>query len=141
NVTGSGPTWLFDIDTLTKTMNYQPITIGNQSNPSAGVQKQFDAEKVGEENVQQYVLFPVWSSDFEEFSDNSTNEVNAADSQVPVVGQISTNNTHTFSAAGPSNADEEVNVYQPLRFEDPDHPEKVYKVVKELYGLHQAPRA
>nr|GEV86243.1 ribonuclease H-like domain-containing protein [Tanacetum cinerariifolium] len=27
------------------------------------------------------------------------------------------------------------------RVEDPDHPEKVYKVVKALYGLHQAPRA
>nr|GEV49168.1 ribonuclease H-like domain-containing protein [Tanacetum cinerariifolium] len=35
---------------------------GNQSNPIAGVQEQFDAEKTGEENVQQYVLFPVWSS-------------------------------------------------------------------------------
>nr|GEX89450.1 uncharacterized mitochondrial protein AtMg00810-like [Tanacetum cinerariifolium] len=36
NVAGSGPTWLFDIDTLTKTLNYQPVTAGNQSNPSAG---------------------------------------------------------------------------------------------------------
>nr|GEU33544.1 hypothetical protein [Tanacetum cinerariifolium] len=62
NVAGSGPTWLFDIDTLTKTMNYQPVTAGNQSNPSVGVQEQFDAEKAGEENVQQYVLFPIWSS-------------------------------------------------------------------------------
>nr|GEV78773.1 hypothetical protein [Tanacetum cinerariifolium] len=26
-------------------------------------------------------------------------------------------------------------------FEDPDYPNKVYKVVKALYGLHQAPRA
>nr|GEX30470.1 putative ribonuclease H-like domain-containing protein [Tanacetum cinerariifolium] len=26
-------------------------------------------------------------------------------------------------------------------FEDPDHPDKVYKVAKALYGLHQAPRA
>ncbi|GJW82415.1 retrovirus-related pol polyprotein from transposon TNT 1-94 [Tanacetum coccineum] len=26
-------------------------------------------------------------------------------------------------------------------FMDPDHPDKVYKVVKALYGLHQAPRA
>nr|GFB76424.1 putative ribonuclease H-like domain-containing protein [Tanacetum cinerariifolium] len=26
-------------------------------------------------------------------------------------------------------------------FEDPEHPDKVYKVVKALYGLHQAPRA
>nr|GFB76339.1 hypothetical protein [Tanacetum cinerariifolium] len=60
----SGPTWLFDIDTLTKTMNYQPVTAGNQSNPSAGVQEQFDAEKAKEDCVQQYVLFPVWSSGF-----------------------------------------------------------------------------
>nr|GEV45205.1 hypothetical protein [Tanacetum cinerariifolium] len=37
--------------------------------------------------------------------------------------------------------EEKVYVYQPLGFEDPDHPEKVYKVVKALYGLHQAPRA
>nr|GFC21061.1 hypothetical protein [Tanacetum cinerariifolium] len=28
-----------------------------------------------------------------------------------------------------------------IRFEDPDYPDKVYKVVKALYGLHQAPRA
>nr|GEX36107.1 putative ribonuclease H-like domain-containing protein [Tanacetum cinerariifolium] len=167
---GSHPTWLFDIDTLTKTMNYQPVTAGNQSNPSAGVQEQFDAEKAGEDNVLQYVLFPVWSSgsknpkntdddafggkepefegrkpesevhvspssiaqtkkhddktkreakgkslvesstgyknlsaEFEDFFDNSINEVNAADSPVPVVGQISTNSSNTFSAAGPSN--------------------------------------
>nr|GFC22650.1 putative ribonuclease H-like domain-containing protein [Tanacetum cinerariifolium] len=26
-------------------------------------------------------------------------------------------------------------------FEDPDYPDKVYKVVNALYGLHQAPRA
>nr|GEW21653.1 Gag-Pol polyprotein [Tanacetum cinerariifolium] len=29
----------------------------------------------------------------------------------------------------------------PKGFEDPDYPNKVYKVVKALYGLHQAPRA
>nr|GFA31473.1 hypothetical protein [Tanacetum cinerariifolium] len=36
---------------------------------------------------------------------------------------------------------EEVYVCQPLGFEDLDHPEQVYKVVKALYGLYQAPRA
>ncbi|GJW39119.1 putative ribonuclease H-like domain-containing protein [Tanacetum coccineum] len=37
--------------------------------------------------------------------------------------------------------EEEVYVCQPPGFEDPDYPEKVYKVVKALYGLHQALRA
>nr|GEU46051.1 hypothetical protein [Tanacetum cinerariifolium] len=37
--------------------------------------------------------------------------------------------------------EEEVYVCQPPGFEEPDHPNKVYKVVKGLYGLHQAPRA
>ncbi|GJU28414.1 putative ribonuclease H-like domain-containing protein [Tanacetum coccineum] len=37
--------------------------------------------------------------------------------------------------------DEEVYVSQPPGFVDPDHPKKVYKVVKALYGLHQAPRS
>nr|GFC73272.1 putative ribonuclease H-like domain-containing protein [Tanacetum cinerariifolium] len=37
--------------------------------------------------------------------------------------------------------EEEVYVCQPPGFENPDYPEKVYKVVKALYGLHQDPRA
>ncbi|GJX72710.1 putative ribonuclease H-like domain-containing protein [Tanacetum coccineum] len=37
--------------------------------------------------------------------------------------------------------EEEVYVCQPSGFEDPEFPERVYKVEKELYGLHQAPRA
>ncbi|GKF08444.1 putative ribonuclease H-like domain-containing protein [Tanacetum coccineum] len=36
---------------------------------------------------------------------------------------------------------EEVYVHQPLGFVDPAHPNKVYKVIKALYGLHQAPKA
>nr|GEV00063.1 hypothetical protein [Tanacetum cinerariifolium] len=50
NVAGSGPTWFFDIDSLTRTMNYQPVTTGNQTNPSAdaafnGKEPEFDAKK------------------------------------------------------------------------------------------------
>ncbi|GJV55254.1 putative ribonuclease H-like domain-containing protein [Tanacetum coccineum] len=37
--------------------------------------------------------------------------------------------------------EEEVYVTQPPGFKDPNHPDKVYKVVKALYGLHQALRA
>ncbi|GKB68913.1 putative ribonuclease H-like domain-containing protein [Tanacetum coccineum] len=36
---------------------------------------------------------------------------------------------------------EEVYVCQPPGFEDPDFPDRVYKVEKALYRLHQAPRA
>ncbi|GJW12171.1 putative ribonuclease H-like domain-containing protein [Tanacetum coccineum] len=37
--------------------------------------------------------------------------------------------------------EEEVYVCQPPSFEDPQFPDKVYKVEKALYGVHQAPRA
>ncbi|GKA99485.1 putative ribonuclease H-like domain-containing protein [Tanacetum coccineum] len=37
--------------------------------------------------------------------------------------------------------EEEVYVCQPPGFDDPDFPDKVYKVEMVLYGLHQAPRA
>nr|GEZ98940.1 putative ribonuclease H-like domain-containing protein [Tanacetum cinerariifolium] len=37
--------------------------------------------------------------------------------------------------------EEEVYACQPPRFEDPEFPNKVYKVEKALYGLHHAPRA
>ncbi|GKB08163.1 putative ribonuclease H-like domain-containing protein [Tanacetum coccineum] len=40
-----------------------------------------------------------------------------------------------------SKIEEEVNVCQPIGFEDPDFPNRIYKVEKALYGLHQAPRA
>ncbi|GJS88142.1 putative ribonuclease H-like domain-containing protein [Tanacetum coccineum] len=37
--------------------------------------------------------------------------------------------------------EEEVYVCQPSGFKDPDHPDNVYKVVKAIFRLHQAPRA
>nr|GEX76724.1 copia protein [Tanacetum cinerariifolium] len=36
---------------------------------------------------------------------------------------------------------EEVYVIQPPGFQDPEFPDRVYKVEKAMYGLHQAPRA
>nr|GEY71218.1 hypothetical protein [Tanacetum cinerariifolium] len=66
NVAGSGPDWLFDIDSLTRTMNYHPVIAENQTNSIAGFQ---DTEKVREEETQTYVLFPV-------LSDGSTNSQN-----------------------------------------------------------------
>nr|GEV76328.1 hypothetical protein [Tanacetum cinerariifolium] len=44
NVVRSRPTWLFDIDTLTQSMNYQPVVAENQPNSSAGIQEHFDVD-------------------------------------------------------------------------------------------------
>ncbi|GJY78397.1 putative ribonuclease H-like domain-containing protein [Tanacetum coccineum] len=60
NVAGQGPNWIFDIDSLTNSMNYQPVTAGNQTNKNAGPQetngntglkKNVDAGQTEEENV------------------------------------------------------------------------------------------
>ncbi|GJV53799.1 hypothetical protein Tco_1449540 [Tanacetum coccineum] len=67
---GQGPNWLFDIDSLTNSMNYQPVTAGNQTNKNAGPQEangntclkqSVDAGQSEEKNVssQQYVVFPL----------------------------------------------------------------------------------
>nr|GEV95952.1 retrovirus-related Pol polyprotein from transposon TNT 1-94 [Tanacetum cinerariifolium] len=55
NVTGIGPKWLFDIDTLTMSMNYQPVEIVS---------------------AQQYVMLPLWSTglqDPQNIDDDVTN--------------------------------------------------------------------
>ncbi|GJX32473.1 putative ribonuclease H-like domain-containing protein [Tanacetum coccineum] len=39
NVAGKGPTWLFDLDYLTDSMNYHPVSSENQANLHAGQQE------------------------------------------------------------------------------------------------------
>ncbi|GKB10383.1 putative ribonuclease H-like domain-containing protein [Tanacetum coccineum] len=54
NVAGSGPDRLFDIDLLTNSMNYEPVTAGNQTNKNAGIKDNVDAVP-----TQQYILLPL----------------------------------------------------------------------------------
>nr|GFC13290.1 ribonuclease H-like domain-containing protein [Tanacetum cinerariifolium] len=65
NVAGIGPKWMFDIDTLTQSMNHQPVVAENQPNDNAGIQENLDACKVRKENVpsQQYLLLPLCGND------------------------------------------------------------------------------
>ncbi|GKE68795.1 hypothetical protein Tco_1526867 [Tanacetum coccineum] len=42
NVAGQGPNWLFDINSLTNSMNYQSVTAGNQTNKNACPQEAND---------------------------------------------------------------------------------------------------
>nr|GFC35283.1 ribonuclease H-like domain-containing protein [Tanacetum cinerariifolium] len=102
----SGPAWLFDIDSLSQTMNYHPVLAENQSNPTAGFQ---DTKKAEEEGNQTYVLFPVLldgfrdlNKEFAECINNNSNGVNAAGPLVSAAELNFTNNTNDFSAAGPS---------------------------------------
>nr|GEW46630.1 hypothetical protein [Tanacetum cinerariifolium] len=68
NIVGIGPKWLFDIDTLTKSMNYQPVVAGNQPNDNACIKENLNVGKVRKETVyaQQYVLLPLWSTDLQD---------------------------------------------------------------------------
>ncbi|GJX09865.1 ribonuclease H-like domain-containing protein [Tanacetum coccineum] len=65
NVVGSGPEWLFDIDTLTKYMNYNPIVAGNQSNGSAGTKACDNTGKARVEIVlgKDYIWLPFLTQD------------------------------------------------------------------------------
>nr|GEZ73959.1 hypothetical protein [Tanacetum cinerariifolium] len=122
-----------DIDALTKSMNYKPVVVGNQSNGNV------DQEK--EDNV------------------NNTNNVNAASTNgVNVVG-VNTNNELPFDPEKPALEDistfnflnfvvyqmdvksdflyekikEEVYACQPLGFEDLEFLDKVGKIDKTLF--------
>ncbi|GJR34039.1 putative ribonuclease H-like domain-containing protein [Tanacetum coccineum] len=65
NIAENGPNWLFDIDALTKSMNYEPVIAGNQSNGSAGTKA---CDDVGKDRVEivpgkDYIMLPLWTQD------------------------------------------------------------------------------
>ncbi|GJV61077.1 retrovirus-related pol polyprotein from transposon TNT 1-94 [Tanacetum coccineum] len=100
NVVGSGPDWLFDIDTLTRTMNYEPIVTGTQSNGFAGTKASDNADpksshddgsRPSSDDRKKVDEDPRKESEYndqeKEYNVNSTNNVNAASTnEVNVVG-------------------------------------------------------
>ncbi|GJV04148.1 ribonuclease H-like domain-containing protein [Tanacetum coccineum] len=65
NAVGSRPDWLFDIDALTRTMNYELIVVGTQSNGFAGIKASDNAGQARKdiEHVKDYILLPLWIAD------------------------------------------------------------------------------
>ncbi|GJS12201.1 putative ribonuclease H-like domain-containing protein [Tanacetum coccineum] len=65
SLNSSGPDWLFDIDALTRTMNYEPIVAGTQSNGFAGTKASDNASQARKETepVKDYILLPLWTAD------------------------------------------------------------------------------
>nr|GEW83518.1 uncharacterized mitochondrial protein AtMg00810-like [Tanacetum cinerariifolium] len=130
NVTGIGLKWLFDIDTLTKSMNYQPIVVGNQPNNhvdddatfevkenendvhvSSGRSDKIDSKKhdekakrndKGKSHIDLSIGVKDLRAKFEDFSSNITNKVNAASALVNVAGPNPTNSTNSFNTTSPS---------------------------------------
>ncbi|GJT31094.1 putative ribonuclease H-like domain-containing protein [Tanacetum coccineum] len=93
NVAGSGPDWLFDIDLLRNSMNYEPVTTWNQTNKNAGERNGQEKEggasnKESGQNVQD---FRVELDNFlvlqKEGYATSTNNVSTVSPSISAVGQ------------------------------------------------------
>ncbi|GJY01822.1 ribonuclease H-like domain-containing protein [Tanacetum coccineum] len=61
-VSGNGPKWLFDIDSLTKSMNYVPVIAGTNSNDFAGSEVSIGEGTTSKETdtSQDYIVMPLW---------------------------------------------------------------------------------
>nr|GEW57966.1 retrovirus-related Pol polyprotein from transposon TNT 1-94 [Tanacetum cinerariifolium] len=195
NVAGRGLEWLFDIDSLTISMNYEPVTAGNQTNNDAGIEINVNAGKAGQEqemkvlvkdvelmikkgliavlkimpSLEETGIFDDVYNDREVGAKADTNnlELSTIASPIPttrvhkdypkdkIIGDLNlATQTRRMLNLSKENVkldvksaflygtiEKEVYVCQPPGFEDPYFPNKVYKVEKALYGLHQAPRA
>ncbi|GKC35108.1 putative ribonuclease H-like domain-containing protein, partial [Tanacetum coccineum] len=64
-VTGNGPDWLFDADSLTISMNYVPVVTGNQTNGIAGTRDNIVAGQAEKKTKpeQEYILIPFCTTD------------------------------------------------------------------------------
>nr|GEU74634.1 putative ribonuclease H-like domain-containing protein [Tanacetum cinerariifolium] len=239
NVAGSGPTWLFDIDTLTKSMNYQPVTTDPSKTNGDATFEVKEPEFKGRKPESEVYVSPSSSAKTKKHDDKTKREakgkspielaagpsntavsltlgessyvdpsqypndpnmlaledITYSDDEEDVGVEADFTNLETTitvrtgsggmgavgidgskidevvgcdvsaSGEGVENMGSLVCCFDPRSgpklsdmrnkdsgfncqsipekgcFEDPDYPDKVYKVVKALYGLHQAPRA
>ncbi|GKB84097.1 putative ribonuclease H-like domain-containing protein [Tanacetum coccineum] len=140
NQKGKGPDWMFDLDLLTPSMNYIPV---RKENYADSKEQGISCDDVEDLDDQQFIvhtaqpMHPEERTAAKEVSLSSEeqalhDELVNSDDDTPKDGVFSTN---SFDAEEGGVAD-----YNNM---DPSiaHPNKVYRVVKALYGLHQAPRA
>nr|GEZ06214.1 putative ribonuclease H-like domain-containing protein [Tanacetum cinerariifolium] len=104
NIARSRPNWLFDIDALTKSMNYKPVVAGNQYNESTSSQddgfqpSSDDGKKVDKDTRQESECKDQDKQD----NVNNTNNINViGTNEVNVVG-ANTNNELPFDPEMPA---------------------------------------
>nr|GEZ75818.1 hypothetical protein [Tanacetum cinerariifolium] len=144
NIADTGPTWLFDIDSLTRTINYQPVTAENQYNPVQNKEgdvafdgKEHDAEKPESAvNLSLSTRNRDFNVDFEDYSEDSSNNVSAAGLIVPTAGQNYSNSTNPISAAGPSNTNTSP-THGKSSLQDASQPPKMLKREDIAYSDHE----
>nr|GEX24557.1 hypothetical protein [Tanacetum cinerariifolium] len=148
-VAGAGPEWLFDIGMLTKLMNYVPVIASTNSDDFA------DGSLLSDSSPK---IFGDAGKKHNKFSDKESRALNKLNSsfenlntkypddlKMPGLETIATNDDSeeeadftnlessihmdVKSAFLYERIEEEVYVCQLLGFEDPDHPDKFYKVV------------
>ncbi|GKF20996.1 hypothetical protein Tco_0069634, partial [Tanacetum coccineum] len=140
NIIRSGPNWLFDTDALTKSINYKPAVVGNQSNGNAETKACNDADSKSSPDAGFKPSGEEEKKDAEDPGNESGNPTEGKDSEVPSTEEprvyqekddndSSTNNvntgSNTINTVSPTvNADSvEVNAVDPkLSIELPDDP-------------------
>ncbi|GJX83022.1 putative ribonuclease H-like domain-containing protein [Tanacetum coccineum] len=62
SLTRDGPKWLFDLDILTKLMNYVPVIAGTNSNDFAPSEVSISEGSTSKEadTIQEYIMMPLW---------------------------------------------------------------------------------
>ncbi|GKD36382.1 putative ribonuclease H-like domain-containing protein [Tanacetum coccineum] len=80
-IEGNGPKWLFDIDSLTQSMNYVPVVAGTFSNDFAGIQgvSESSTSSQQDQDNQDCIVMPIWK-DASYFGDDAPRSV--ADAQI-----------------------------------------------------------
>nr|GEU42655.1 hypothetical protein [Tanacetum cinerariifolium] len=94
NVAGTGPTWLFDIDSLSGTMNYHP----NNDKDALVERKEHDV------HIQKSMSADIHSSSSSAQTRKQADKTERENKgKIPTVRNNFINSTNTFSVAGPSN--------------------------------------
>ncbi|GJV10746.1 putative ribonuclease H-like domain-containing protein [Tanacetum coccineum] len=114
-IEGNGPKWLFDIDSLTQSMNYVPVVAGTFSNDFAGIQGVSESSTSSQQD-QDCIIMPIWK-DASYFGDASPRTV--ADAQIEDKDELHDENDATEKSHDDSSlkdngtADQQVNTARP----------------------------
>nr|GEU30959.1 putative ribonuclease H-like domain-containing protein [Tanacetum cinerariifolium] len=119
NVVGSGPDWLFDIEALTRTMNYEPIVAGTQPNGFVGTKASNNAGQARKETKPDDGFKP--SSNHGKKVDEDPSKGNECNDQEKEDNVNSTNHVNTVSSSVNAAGTNGVNAFGELPF-DPDMP-------------------